>query len=334
MSVLDRAGEIAEEVLLPAAMSVDAADRVPAPHLDLLATEGFYGLSGPRDAGGLAVTDPAEAARVVEVLAGGCLATTFVWLQHQSALRAVAGSGTPGLRDAWFEPLCRGRRRAGIAQAALRAGAPAVRARPVGGGYLLSGAAPWVTGWDMVDVLYTATRESDTVTWFLVDAVAGPTLAVQPLHLVAVNASRTVLVRFTDHFVPAARLVGTAPYEGGQPAAPAALRGNGSLALGVAARCARLLDSAELATSVDRARHALDGALTGPADAMPKARAAASALAMRAATQLTVATGGPSVLTDSPAQRLVREAMFLLVFASRPAIRAELTRLLPVPRLH
>jgi alkylation response protein AidB-like acyl-CoA dehydrogenase len=197
--------------------------------------------------------------------------------------------------------------------------------RAVEGGYLLDGAAPWVTGWDMIDVLYTAARDaSDTVIWLLVDAVAGPTLRVGPLHLVAVNASRTVLVRFAEHFVPAARLVGTGPYEGGQPTMPAALRGNGSLALGVADRCARLLDDARLAAAVADVRAALDAALTGPPVAMPEARAAASALAMRSATLLSLGTGARSVLVGDHAQRLVREAMFLLVFGSRPAIREAL----------
>jgi alkylation response protein AidB-like acyl-CoA dehydrogenase len=325
VTVLDRAGEIAEEVLFPAAMAVDAADRVPASHLDLLAAEGFYGLGAPPEIGGLGVTGVPEVARVVEALASGCLATTFVWLQHHGALRAVGVSTTPGLRAGWLEPLCRGERRAGVVQAALRLGPPAVRLRPVDGGYLLTGSAQWVTGWDMVDVLYTAARDSTgTVTWLLVDAVAGPTLAVEPLHLVAVDASRTVLVRFTDHFVPESRLVSTVPFEGGQPSGPESLRANGSLALGVAARCARLLSDVDLSTAVDRVRDALDASLTGPPSAMPQARAQASALAMRAATLLSVGTGARSVLAGEHAQRLVREAMFLLVFGSRPAIREAL----------
>ncbi|MBO0868041.1 MAG: hypothetical protein J2P15_05705, partial [Micromonosporaceae bacterium] len=59
------------------------------------------------------------------------------------------------------------------------------------------------------------------------------------------------------------------------------------------------------------------------------ARAAASALAMRAATALTVATGARSLLVTEHAQRLVREAMFLLVFGSRPAIKEALLRRYP-----
>lgn len=315
LNLVERAREIAEDLLFPSAMSVDAAERVPASHLDLLAAEGFYDL---------AVIGSPEAPRISEAFAGGCLATTFVWLQHQSALRGVARSDRPGVREDWFDRLCRGEQRAGVVQAALRPGRPALRARLVDGGYLLSGEAQWVTGWDMVDVLYTAVRDGETVSWLLVDAVAGPTLRVEPQPLVAVNASRTVVVRFDEHFVPASRLVLVQPYEGGQPSAPEALRGNGSLSIGLASRCATLVGSDELAAQVDAARDALDAALTGPPDAMPRARAAASALAMHAATLLSVRTGARAVLATEHAQRLVREATFLLVFGSRPAIRQAL----------
>src|SRR6266508_206671 len=142
--VLDTARRIAEEVLFPAATAVDAADRVPADHLDLLAANGFYGLAAPADAGGLGLADRATASRVIEILASGCLTTTFVWLQHHSAVAAVADSP---LRKEWLPPLARGDRRAGVVLAGLRPGPPSVRAEPVDGGYLIDGQAPWVTGW-------------------------------------------------------------------------------------------------------------------------------------------------------------------------------------------
>jgi hypothetical protein len=43
---------------------------------------------------------------------------------------------------------------------------------------------------------------------------------------------------------------------------------------------------------------------------------------------LTVALGSRSILIDQHPQRLAREALFLLVFGSRPPIRAELLRLI------
>ena len=61
---------------------------------------------------------------------------------------------------------------------------------------------------------------------------------------------------------------------------------------------------------------------------MPAARAAASALAFQAAGVLVAAAGSHAILTGEHPQRLAREALFLLVFGSRPAIKDQLTALL------
>ncbi|OLB65233.1 MAG: hypothetical protein AUI10_07720 [Actinobacteria bacterium 13_2_20CM_2_72_6] len=190
------------------------------------------------------------------------------------------------------------------------------------GGYVIDGEAPWVTGWDMVDTLHTAARdESGTVVWALLDAVAGNGLQVEPLDLVAVRASRTVVLRFDGYFVPDERVTRIHPYAEWAARDAANLRLNGSLALGVAARCVALLDSAPLRGALDGCRGALDA---GTPEGLPEARAAASALAARAAAALATAQGSGAVLRGSHAERLTREALFLLVFGSRPAIKAAL----------
>ena len=51
---------------------------------------------------------------------------------------------------------------------------------------------------------------------------------------------------------------------------------------------------------------------------------AAPLVDFRAAATLAVVTGSRSVQPGDPAARLVREAAFLLVFGTRPAIRAAL----------
>jgi hypothetical protein len=61
---------------------------------------------------------------------------------------------------------------------------------------------------------------------------------------------------------------------------------------------------------------------------MPAARAASTVLAVRATAALATSCGGRSIVTDLHAQRLAREAVFLLVPAQTPAIRAEQLRVL------
>jgi alkylation response protein AidB-like acyl-CoA dehydrogenase len=313
VGLVRRAEEIADDVLFPDAEAVDTASRVPSRHLDMLAEAGFYGIaaSGPV----LAVTGA-----VLEALASGCLATAFVWLQHHGSVGMTASDDSPG--HGWHERLCRGELRAGIGYGGLRPGAAGLRLTERGGDLLLSGEVPWVTGWDLIDaVVVGALDDAGTVHFVLTDAVPSPSLTVEPLTLVAANASRTVTLRFADHAVPATRRLSTVSHEEWlrDEATGSAL--NGFLALGVARRCLRLMGSSPLDDSLAASRRAL---LEAHRAQVPAARAAASQFAVRAASRLLVHTGSRGVLAGHPAQRLVREAAFLLVFGTRPSIKDDL----------
>ncbi len=321
-----RAREISDTVLFPGALDVDAAAIVPIERLDLLADAGFYGLAGPSDAGGLGLPDISTALEIIEILAGGCLSTTFIWLQHHGAVRAVS-EAPPALRNTWLTRLCRGSTRAGVAFSGLRRpGPPILTAAPDSNGWRFVGEAPWVTGWGRIDVVRAAARrENGDIVWGLVDAEASSSLRIEPLQLAAVNASATVTVRFFDHRVPADRVISIQPFEEWQLADRASLRLNGSLALGVAGRCAALLGSDALGAELHACRAALDQASP---EIMPAQRAWASDLALRAAASLVIDGGGRSISIDHQAQRLAREALFLLVFGQTGAIKtAQLNRL-------
>jgi alkylation response protein AidB-like acyl-CoA dehydrogenase len=306
------AQDISDGFLFPGALEVDASDIVPIDRLDRLADAGFYGLAGPTDAGGMGLDDFTKALEIIEILASGCLTTTFVWIQHHGAVRAVGGA-PPAFRDAWLERLCSGTVRAGVAFSGLRRpGPPILTAVPDGDSWRFNGLAPWVTGWSRVHVVRAAARrENGEIVWALVDATAGDTLHADPLRLAAVNASATVTLTFENHRVPADRVIGLQDFDEWQAADRASLRVNGSLALGVARRCAALLESPALEAELDERR-----------DAMPEERARASELALRAATTLVVSGGGRSIAMDHQAQRLAREAIFLLVFGQTAAIKA------------
>lgn len=315
--LLERAETIAESVLFPAALAVDQADRVPEEHLARLVADGIYGAAGPVDAGGAGLDGPTFR-RVVETLAAGCLTTTFVWIQHQGVVRRLR-TAAPALGEAWLEPLCRGERRGGVALGGCLPGPPVLHARRVDGGWHVDGHSPWVTGWGMVDVLLVAARTADDeLVWGLTDPAAGPSLAVERQPMVAVNASATVDATFTRHLIPDEQVAYIQPFAEFQAQDPRALVTNGFLATGLARRCLHLLGPSPLDAELERCRRSLD---EGTAETFPAARADAAALAVRAATALLVGTGSRSILTTQHAQRLAREAMFICVFGSRPAIK-------------
>jgi alkylation response protein AidB-like acyl-CoA dehydrogenase len=345
MTLADRAREIADGVLLPAALAVDAAERVPASHLDALAAAGLYGVAADED------IDFAGLGAIVEALASGDMSTALVWIQHLTPVMALLRADTP-LSAAWLPALVAGERRGDIALAGIRAPQDHLRVRQAGGGFVLNGTVPWVTGWGMIDVVYTAARDgNDIVHFLLVDAIDGPTLRTETQRLVALQASNTVNVTFDQHVVPAERLVSTRPFDEWRSDDSAGSGLNGFLALGVVGRCVALLEeragtvaseagtnrlageaaadhagadpapadhAKRLAAAADRCRSAIlaDDPVTTPA-----ARAAASELAWRAAGTLLAWTGARSVLQTNHAQRLAREAIFTMVFGLRPAIR-------------
>ena len=329
MALLEVARRIADEVLFPAAASVDRAPSVPVLQLELLASAGLYGAVAPADVGG-ADLDLPTFGRVVEALAGGSLATTFVWTQHHGLVRALAEPDAPAsLRADWLGSLAAGMCRAGAAYGGLLPGPARLRATPnPTGGWLLSGQSPWATGWGLVDVLHVAARgPEDTVVWLIVDAVERPGLTVHRQRVVAADAAVTVRLDFAGLPVPASRVRAVVPFEPPGMAGPP-LRTNGSLPLGVAGRCVSFLSGRaadELGAELTACRGYLDDAITSPEpEDMAWARAAASELAVRAAAALAVHTGSSSALVGSHAERLTREALFLLVFGTRPQIRESL----------
>jgi alkylation response protein AidB-like acyl-CoA dehydrogenase len=323
------AGRIADEVLFPDAMRVDGLDVLPVAHLDVLAAARLYGAGAPREAGGLGLELP-EFCAVVEELASGCLAAAFIYIQHFGLLMRLAYGGEPAaFRDAWLTQACQGKLRGGVALTGQIPGPPMLRAEPVAGGWRLDGTAPWVTGWGLIDLLLIVARgPDDSLVTLIIDAAGAPGLSVSRQRLIAVDASVTVRLDFDGLTVSSDRFVSQAPFDPAGSLRPEGLRVNGSLALGVARRCCRLLGPGPLDDELSARRAELDAAISGDTKAMAQARAAASELAVRAAAALAVREGSRSVTSDSHAQRLAREALFLLVFGSRPPIKDALQRLL------
>ena len=302
---------------------VDSAPTVPREHLSAMADSGLYGIFAPAADGGLGLAY-AETCAVVEALASSCLASTFVWVQHFRFLGAMLDPGTPAaLREAFTTPAVRGEVKAGVALTGLLPGPARLTAKAAPGGWSLEGEAPWVSGWGIVDLVFVVARVPDeSVVSILLDATAHSGLSVTPLRLSAANASATVKLSFRDVFVASDRVVAVQPYEAARRQSEH-LRLNGSFALGVAKRCCMLLGPSPLDEELASRRDALDAA---DDEAMPLARAAACELAVRAAHALAVRRGAGAAMAGDVAERLSREAAFLLVFGSRAGIKEALLR--------
>ncbi len=310
MDVVERAREIADDVLFPAALATDAADVVPRELLDALADAGLYGSALNVDFPTICV--------VQEALASGCLTTAFLWAQHVGLLHALAISENEELQGRWLDRLARGEIRAGLALGGALP-QPTLRARPDGDGWRLDGVSPFVSGWGRIDVVHTAARVGDEVVWLIVDARESAELRVERLRLAVLDATSTVRASFDGLSVPADRLTGRHTACGKAP--PEVLRLHAALGLGVANRCCRLLGPTPLDEELAACRAELDRL---DPETIFGSRAAAGELALRAAASLAVAEGSRSLLASGHAQLLAREALFTLVYALRPESKGAL----------
>jgi alkylation response protein AidB-like acyl-CoA dehydrogenase len=309
------AQQLADELLFPAALETDASDAVPVELLDALAEASLYGIVAPPDVGGVSA-DFGTVCAVLEALSSGCLTTAFLWMQHIGLVRALTYSDNEDLQARWLKPLANGEIRAGLALGGALP-KPSLRAAPDGDGWLLDGVSPFVSGWGRVNVLHAAARTpGDDIVWLIVDAAEKDVIRTERLRLMALNATSTVKVTFSRLRVSADRVTGMHPASG--VTQPEVLRTHAALALGVTARCCRMLGPTGLDAELAAVRTRLDQ--LGPDTAA--ARAAAGELAVRAASSLMTAEGSKALLASAQAQRLAREALFTRVYALRPASRS------------
>ncbi|MGH7882950.1 MAG: acyl-CoA dehydrogenase family protein [Candidatus Dormibacteraceae bacterium] len=341
ISMLERAHTIADEVLFPASLDVDAEGAIPSSHFDLLAKQGFYGLARAPEPGGSEIDFP-SLMNIVETLSGGCLTTTFTWLQHHALVLGLTSTTNVNLREKCLNPAIRGELRSGVALAGAIPRPPRLWVTATEGGWLVSGDAPFVSGWGIVDVLLIAARDTaggpeGTIVSGVIEAQIGRGIAAEELPLVVAVGSNTVRLHFEDYFLPLEQVIGEASHPNFLARQRIGSRLAGCLAMGVAGRCIRMIAEAgqpEIAElfrgQQDAIRIGLDGGLSNP-ESMPAARAAASELAYRAGGTLMAVVGSSGIFARQHAQRLVREAMFTLVAASRPEIKHHLLDLFSQP---
>lgn len=208
-----------------------------------------------------------------------------------------------------------------------------MRATRTAHGWALTGDAPFVSGWGIVDVLVVSAAdvETDDVIGVIVDARPQPGIArVDALHLVAATATNTVSLRLDDLTVSDEMVVSRVRRDEFLASQLFGARLNGTLPTGLARRCARLLDDRGHVAEADRVRARCD-AVRGRLDA---------GLA-DTATMVAARADGPSSRSAPPPpwsppvadrrcrrptmlQRLAREAVFTLVAASRAELKREL----------
>jgi alkylation response protein AidB-like acyl-CoA dehydrogenase len=281
----------------------------------------------PLDAGGTAATEPARLATLTAI-AEVCLTTALALSQWAAACRIVEG-GDDAIRLAWLPPLARGEAltTVGISQLTTsrrHLGKAVLNAREDADGWRLDGLCPWVTGADSVDTIVTGAATIDGGQRFFVVETATDGLTVEPpMAMLALSGSRTSAVRLAG-VRPAAVIAptgGNGARTGGLATSALAIGATRASVTVIADEAAQRPDlgpiaeqlaaeAASLAARLDRAAHAgIDR------DDRDRLRADANSLVVRAAQAALVACKGAGFVEGHPAERLVREAMFFLVWS-------------------
>jgi alkylation response protein AidB-like acyl-CoA dehydrogenase len=332
--LVDLAREIADEVLFPAALDVDSSGEIPDGHWRALAEAGLYGIAAPLELGGPGL-EFADVVEILEIMAGGCLATAFTWVQHHGVLAALSASSNTALRDELLPELIAGRTKGGVAFAGAVPVPPRMRAQRVDGGWRLSGHAPFVSGWGVVDVLQVSAGDVDSgdiVAGIITAEPAAGITGVTHQSLFVADATETVSLDVDGLVIPDERIVSRVTRVQFMAAQNFGSRLNGTLPIGLVLRCATLLDAGDrtaeakaLGADADAIRGRLDAGL-GDSARLLEARADGAELAVRAAATVVVSDGGSALLRASSAQLLARYATFTLVAASRPELKQSLVQ--------
>jgi alkylation response protein AidB-like acyl-CoA dehydrogenase len=326
-------------VIADRATALDRGGDWPQQDLDDLGTVGAWRWFVPAEFGGEGI-DPLELHLRYEAIASASLATALVLSQRDSAVGLIVGAEDWPMRGQILARMARGDCFAtiGIAQltTSRQSGAPALRASVIDDGYRLDGVIPWCTGAAKAElVIAGAVLEDGRQILFALPTDLPGVRVEPPMPLVSLRSSWTAQIECQGATLPQRWLMR------GPVAKALASRSKGLvipqafLAFGLCRGGLELIakhDSDRARSLAGRFSEQLE-ALRGQtielcqpgreaeaAAAAPALRGACNDLAVRITQSAVALYKGSALRMDHPAQRLAREAMFLLVWSCPDAV--------------
>jgi alkylation response protein AidB-like acyl-CoA dehydrogenase len=326
-----------QQALASTASRADRFDQSgdwPRQDLDDLAAIGAMRWAIPHEFGGDQL-QPLDLHERYEQIAASSLATALILTQRDSAIQILAGSTNFALRNELLTRLARNESftTVGIAQltTSRQGGAPALRARRENGHWRLDGIVPWSTGAAFSSHVVVGAAVDGASDQILVALEPGqPGVRVDPpLPLVALRCTHTTLIRCDGALIDELNLIkGPSPnvLAGRKHTLPA---GQAFLALGLCRGAIHLIQhhDSELARSTsDQFLNELsslradlmktcDPSTAPDPNLVARVRGQCNDLAIRVTHAAVAIYKGTALLAGHPAQRLAREAMFLLVWS-------------------
>lgn len=164
-ALVNGAIRIAREFLRPEASQTDSEARFPEQGLRKLAEAGFWGLTIPKEYGGLGA-NLLTTVLIIEALAQECASTAMCFKMHLEGLNPLAHLATPEQAQRLLVPIAQGELFMGVAANEPGAGAGNIQAmaKQVQGGYQVQGARKaFVTSSHFADLFsFTARHDPDS----------------------------------------------------------------------------------------------------------------------------------------------------------------------------
>lgn len=300
-NILQRAQELALQ-LRQSAAAVDASFEPPRAQLEAMAQAGIFRFA--------AVAQPGERRRLLERLASGCGASSFLSTQHQGACRRLRAAGHSLLDQA-----VDGQAWVGVCFAHLRRPVSPIQARQVRGGFEFEGKAPWFSGYGLMTHVLVGGALPDGR--FVMCLSEFDRKEIQPgelMRLAVMNAAATVPVTFERLWLPADSLVVESDPDDMHSKDMHSTVYQSARSLGVVRAAREFLPAGSAAGVAQRAEQlhqdmdAWDDRPEWPGATELRCRAIELATATTSAALMAV--GGRSHALTHPLQRLCREASF------------------------
>jgi len=324
----------------------DIGSEWPIKSLDHLTEAGAWTWIIPEQYGGRQL-DPESQILAYEAVAAGCMASLLILTQRDGACELISSSPNEHLKQDLLPRLAAHElmTSVGISQLTTshQAGKPALIATPDGPNYRLRGFMPWVTSAEKCDFIVTGVALPESAEQILaVVPTDRPGIQIDPpMNLMALGGTLTSEVHCRDVVItpddilqgPAVRALERRSAVKALVVAAAGVGLAGTMARSIAKQAVKtsgpLRESAEeILGRYEAVRDRLRknaGRLNQPEAEVPAAelRIAVNDLLMRLAIATLTYAKGSGFIRQRDAQRLVREAMFFLVWSTPEDIRAQ-----------
>jgi alkylation response protein AidB-like acyl-CoA dehydrogenase len=328
----------------PIANQLDGDPALLAEVYKSMANKGWLALRVPVSQGGPGISE--EVFREFqELIARYSGALAFLQTQHQSCANILMKSTNDDLVKNLVPKLPGGERLVGLGFSQLRRpGEPIMKAVETEGGYLITGHAPWITGWGFFDTwIVGATLPDGRAVFGLLPLEPREGMNFSdPMKLAAFESAQTVTADLADVFLPHDQVVFVKRPGWIQTNDMINITLQGWFALGCARAALDVMEEAyrrrksdfilEAAQALEKERLECREALKradDPEDDRLRARAWVIDLAVRCSHGAIIASSGAANSLAHPAQRVYREALVYSVSAqTTPIMQASLRQLM------